>query len=222
LSTYVLVPGAGGMGWYWHRVVPLLERAGHEVIALDLPGDDPKAGLAAYVELTLRAMAGRANVVLVGQSLGGFTVAGVAARVPLQALVFVNAMIPAPRETPGEWGDHTGSSEARVAAAKEHGYPTKFDLETYFLHDVPRDVAEEAAKHEHPETENVFGDPCPFERWPDVPTRALAGREDRLFPLAFQQRVAKDRLGIDVEPIPGGHLAALSYPDALVAQLLSR
>jgi hypothetical protein len=40
---FVLIPGAGGVAWYWHRVVPLLREAGHGAIAVDLPGDDERA-----------------------------------------------------------------------------------------------------------------------------------------------------------------------------------
>lgn len=36
MSTFVLVPGAGGVGWYWHRLVPELERLGHQAIAVDI------------------------------------------------------------------------------------------------------------------------------------------------------------------------------------------
>jgi pimeloyl-ACP methyl ester carboxylesterase len=43
--SYILIPGAGGMAWYWHRVVALLEQAQREAIAVDLPGDDESAGL---------------------------------------------------------------------------------------------------------------------------------------------------------------------------------
>ena len=38
MSTFVLIPGAGGTAWYWHRVAPLLREAGHEAIPVDLPG----------------------------------------------------------------------------------------------------------------------------------------------------------------------------------------
>ena len=38
--SYILIPGAGGMAWYWHRVVALLEQAQREAIAVDLPGGD--------------------------------------------------------------------------------------------------------------------------------------------------------------------------------------
>src|SRR6201996_594121 len=88
--TFALIPGAGGVAWYWHRVAPLLQEAGHEAIAVDLPGDDPAAGLTEYARLTASAIKDRSNVVLVAQSLGGFTAALVAAKVPLAALIFVN------------------------------------------------------------------------------------------------------------------------------------
>jgi hypothetical protein len=43
MATFVLVPGAGGVAWYWHRVVPLLDKAKQQAIAVDLPGDDEHA-----------------------------------------------------------------------------------------------------------------------------------------------------------------------------------
>jgi hypothetical protein len=49
----------------------------------------------------------------------------------------------------------------------------------------------------------------------------LATSEDRLFPVAFQRQVAHDRLGLDPVVLPGGHLAALSQPDAVTAALLA-
>ena len=54
-----------------------------------------------------------------------------------------------------------------------------------------------------------------------MPTTVLAGREDRLFPYEFQVRVARERLGLAVEPLPGGHLVALSQPAALAERLLA-
>ena len=57
MATFVLVPGAGGMAWYWYRMVPLIRAAGHEAIAVDLPGGDRRAGLAAYADIVIRAIA---------------------------------------------------------------------------------------------------------------------------------------------------------------------
>jgi hypothetical protein len=102
--------------------------AGHEAIAVDLPGDDPSAGLPEYADLVTSAIGDRGNLVLVAMSLGGFTAPLVAAKVPVDALVFVNAMIPSPGETPGAWWDNTGWAEARIAAAGQGGYSAEFDL----------------------------------------------------------------------------------------------
>ncbi len=55
--------------------------------------------------------------------------------------------------------------------------------------------------------------------WPDVSTRFLLCRDDRLFPAAFQRRVVADRLGIVPDEMPGGHLPALAHPDTLVTRL---
>jgi pimeloyl-ACP methyl ester carboxylesterase len=101
MTSFVLIPGAGGSAWYWHRVVPLLREAGNEAIAVDLPGDDQTAGLPEYASLVTGAIGGRDDVVLVARSPGGFTAPLAAARPGVRALVFVNAMIPVPGETPG-------------------------------------------------------------------------------------------------------------------------
>lgn len=54
-----------------------------------------------------------------------------------------------------------------------------------------------------------------------MPVHVVAGVDDRRFPLRLQQRVARERLGVDVTALPGGHLIALSYPDELATHLLT-
>ncbi len=212
---FVLIPGAGGAAWYWSRVVTRLRDAGHDAIAVDLPGDDEHAGLPEYADHVLAAIDGRDDVVLVAQSLGGFTAAMVAGRTPLRELVFVNAMIPNPGERAGDWWAATGANAARDAG----GYGD-FDEHVYFLHDVPDDVIAEGAPHQRPESDAVFATPCAFAAWPPIPIRVLVGADDRFFPREFQCRVARDRLGVEADVRPGGHLMALSQPDVVAAYLL--
>jgi pimeloyl-ACP methyl ester carboxylesterase len=221
MATFLLIPGAGGMAWYWHSVVPRLLDAGHEPIALDLPANDPYAGLSAYVELAVAAAKGRDDLVVAAQSMGAFTAVPVCARLAARRLVLLNAMIPAPRETANDWWTATGWQEARRAAARARGYAEDFDLHTYFLHDVPPEVTADGARHQRDEADVAFEEPCPFTRWPDAPTTVLAGRDDRFFPFEFQSRVAHERLAVDALPVPGGHLAALSQPDAVASALLA-
>lgn len=220
MTTFVLIPGAGGAAWYWHRVGPQLQAEGHEVIAVDLPGDDEGAGLAEYASQVVDAIGDRDDVALVAQSLGGFTAPLVAAKVPVRAVVLVNPMIPIPGETPGAWWGNTGSQAARVLAAERAGYGTDFDEVAYFLHDVPPETAAAGEPHQRPEAAAVFGSVCEFVAWPSVPLFVVAGADDRFFPVEFQRRLARERLGVEVDILPGGHLIALSQPAALSTYLL--
>src|SRR5262249_37921594 len=199
--SYVLIPGAGGMALYWHRVAPLLEQAQREAIAVDLPGDDESAGLGVYADIVVREIGQRTNIILVAQSLGGFTAAVVGERVPVRRLVFVNAMIPLPGETAGDWWQNTGATRARRAAAESAGYNTEFDLQTYFLYDLPETVLQEGQPHQREEAGIIFRQPCEFRGWPQIPIRVIASAGDRFFPLEFQRRLARGRLKTDAHVI---------------------
>jgi pimeloyl-ACP methyl ester carboxylesterase len=220
VTTFLLLPGAGGEAWYWHRVVPELTARGHEPVAVDLPADDESVGWAEYTALAVEALGDRPDPVVVAQSMGAFTGALVCAAVPARRLVLVNPMIPAPGESAGHWWEATRQAEARSVA----GYDG-FDLERDFLHDIPEDLRAELTKGGRNQSDHSFAQPYPLEAWPEVPTTVLAGADDRLFPLPFQRRVARERLGLDVVVVPGGHLNALSRPveltDALAEALVA-
>ena len=222
MSTFVLVPGAGGDAWYWHRVIPELAARGHDAVPVDLPAGDPRAGLDDYVAAVVTAAAGRGDVVVVGQSLGGFTAPLAAQRLGARGLVLVNAMIPLPGEHLGDWWTATGFEAAIGAAAERDGRDLEADTdqrETMF-HDVPPDVVEAAFARPFEQEEGPFAGTWPAP-WPDLPVRVLTARDDRFFPLEFQRRVARERLGVDVEELPGGHLVALSRPAELADLLTS-
>jgi pimeloyl-ACP methyl ester carboxylesterase len=221
MTTYVLIPGAGGSASYWHLVEPELRRRGHDVVAVDLPADDDGAGLPEYTDAVVEAIGDRTNLVLVAQSMAGFTAPLVCGRAPVSLLVLVNAMIPRPGETAGEWWANTGQARARREKDERDGRPTdgEFDVATYFLHDLPRDVVQESAAHVRRQSDTPFGQPWPLAAWPDVPTRVLIARDDRFFPAEFQRRVSQDRLGITPDEMPGGHLVALGRPAELASRL---
>jgi pimeloyl-ACP methyl ester carboxylesterase len=208
-TTFVLVPGAGGAAWYWHRVVAELERRGRKAIAVDLPAADESAGLAEYTDVVVEAIGDRRPIVLVAQSFGGFTAPLACERVPVELLILVNAMVPRPGETGDEWWTATGWKD-------EVG---EVDMDEAFFHDVPADVKAAALAEEPPQSWTPFEEPWPLASWPDVPTRFVQGRDDRFFPLDFQRRVVHERLGIEIDEVPGGHLAALSRPVELVDEL---
>jgi pimeloyl-ACP methyl ester carboxylesterase len=220
--TYVLLPGAGGDSWYWHLVAPELRSRGHEVLTPDLPAADDSAGLGEYAEAVVTAIGNRADVVVVAQSMAAFTAPMVCDRVAVRLLILVAPMIPAPKESPGEWWSNSGQTTARRELDEREGRDpdAALDIPTVLFHDVSPDIVAEAfARGEPRQSDTPFGDPWPMDHWPRVPTRVLAGRYDRLFPLDFMRRLAFERLGIDADVIDTGHLPALSRPADLTESL---
>jgi pimeloyl-ACP methyl ester carboxylesterase len=138
-------------------------------------------------------------------------------------LVLLNAMIPAPGETAGEWWANTGQPDAMVGLAGDGRSAAELmnDPQYLFLHDLPSDVAAESGNHLRNQSGRPFGDPWPLKAWPDVETHVLVGRDDRLFPVDFQRRVARERLSITPDELDGGHLVALSNPVAVAHSLVA-
>ena len=224
MATFVLIPGAGGDGWQWHLVVRELEARGHVAIPVTLPAGDDRAGWQEYADAVVAGIGARRDLVLVAQSLAGFTAPLVCKRVPVNLLVLLNAMIPMPGETGSAWWANTGSADAMRAHLAAIGLPATAadDPKVLYFHDVPAPIVEEAfARGEPQQSMTPMGQPFPLPAWPAVPTKILAGRDDRLFPLEFQRRVARDRLGIEVDALPGGHMLALSRPRELAERLLA-
>ena len=142
--------------------------------------------------------------------MGGLSAPLACDRLDVRRIVLVNAMVPSPGETGGEWWENTGQAEASGG---------DFDEARVFFHDVPEEVTREAMSRPFEQSDRPFADPWPLDAWPDVQTQVVAGADDRFFPEEFQRRVAKERLGLDVDVLPGGHLIALSQPEALAEYL---
>jgi pimeloyl-ACP methyl ester carboxylesterase len=222
-DVFVLIHGAGSDSWHWHLVIPHLRAAGHEVVAVDLPVDDEECGLAQYADAVTSAVPAGSRPVLVAQSMAAFTAPLVAARIPVARIVLVAPMIPAPGESLGQWWEATGQAEAARRYARSEGRDpdAAFDPVETFLHDVDPEVVAAAGAHVRNQAQRPFGDPWPLESWPDVPTRVVIGRRDRLFPLEFQRRLVRERLDVEADEIDTGHLPALAAPAELSRLLLS-
>jgi len=211
MATFALIHGAGDVGWYWLLVEAELVERSHDVVAPDLPCDDDSAGLSEYADTVIEAIGERTNLVVVAQSLGGFTAPLVCERVPVKLLVLVAPMIPVPGEAPADyWTDTRYDEEVR-----EH-YDDDVAL---FYQDVPPELVSEALKRGRTQSEARMGEPSPLKAWPDVPTRVLLCRNDRLFPARFLRRVARERLAITPDEIDSGHTPALSRPKELADYL---
>jgi len=220
MGTFVLIHGGGDVGWHWHLVRSALGSRGHDSVAPDLPCDDPSATLVDYANAVVEAVGGRRNLVVVGHSYGAFTATLVADRLRAQALVLLAGMVPSPGEAPEDWWEHTGHAQAvREQARLDGGLTGNPDPMVRYYHDVPRALAEEALRRERKESPAAGRMPWPLPAWPDVPTRFVLCRDDRVFPAPFFRRLVPERLGITPDEIAGGHCVALSRPQELAGLL---
>lgn len=210
MSTYVLIHGAGDVAWYWHLVEAELRGRGHDVVAVDLPIDDDAASLSDYADTVVDAVGNRSDLTVVAHSFGAYTAPIVCDRLPVDLVVLVAAMIPAPGEPASEMFANTGYAQPEQEDAS--------DL-AVFYHDVPSELANEALSRGRMQSETTWNEPWPLSAWPDVPVRYVLGRNDRVFPAEWVRKVARDRLGIDPDELDSGHCVALSRPKELAALL---
>ena len=214
MATHVLIPGSGDSSWYWHLLAAELRERGHDVVAPDLPIEDDTAGLWQYADTAVEAIGDRRDLVVVAQSAGAFTAPLICERVPVDLLVLLAGMVPLPGEPPEDWWANTGCAQARREQDERDGRAPD-DMIALFMQDVPADLAAEAFRRERHQSETPGRKPWPLAAWPNVPTRFLLCRDDRLFPADFMRRVVRERLGITPDEIDGSHCVALSRPKEL-------
>lgn len=126
MSVFVLVHGAYHGAWCYSKIVPILEDAGHTVIAVDLPGHGEnrvprdQITLDNYVRHVCEIVDAQSGpVILVGHSMGGLTISQVAEERPdrLKMIVFLTALMPKDGESRHDLSARV-EEEARVAAAR--------------------------------------------------------------------------------------------------------
>lgn len=222
MANFVLIPGAGIDPGIFTRTVIALRELGHGAIAPPLPLDVSAATPSDHARAVVKAAGGLGQAIVVGQSLGAYAAPLAAELLEADGLVLVAPMIPAPGETAGEWWENTRHGEAISGLSDRFGPMSEWGEEAMaevFLHDVDAETIAASRRWEGAPGPGMFGEPWPLEHWPEIPTRVIAPREDRLFPLGFQRRVTRERLGIEVDEIDGGHVPMLSRPHELAARL---
>jgi pimeloyl-ACP methyl ester carboxylesterase len=206
MSTFALIHGAGDVGWYWHLVEAELRGRGHATVAPDLPIEDDTAGLNNYADVVIEAIGDKEDVVVVGQSFGGYIAPLVADRIAARMIVLVAGMVPRPRESADDMFRNTRWEPERL----EDDSPINV-----FYHDVSPELARAALGRGRQQSETPGAEPWPLDAWPDIPRHAVVCLKDRFFPPSWLRRVISDRLGITPDEIDSGHCPALSRPREL-------
>jgi pimeloyl-ACP methyl ester carboxylesterase len=210
MSTFALVHGAWLDGSAWSAVVPPLEARGHEVIAPDLPIDDPDALVTDYAQVVLDAIGDARDVVVVGHSFGSEAAALVAADRPVRGLVYLCPRVSGFDRPPGEPQplrpfdppdvDVTGRLVWSPAAAARLFPPA-------------------LAGRVRPQATQVWQSEYPLDAPPAVPSAFVIAADDEVFDPHWSHWAAREVLGLQPMLLQGGHFPMAERP-AELAQLL--
>ncbi|WP_319453570.1 MULTISPECIES: alpha/beta fold hydrolase [unclassified Mycobacterium] len=228
MTTFALAHGAFHGAWCWELLTPLLQDAGHDVVAVDMPFDDGAASFEDCADVVCAALQEHDDVVLVGHSFAGCVIPLVAARRPLKHLVYLCAVVPA-----------LGSSVIEQLASEPDMISPLFyeglgelddqmrtpfaDLELarkIFYADCDDSVAAAAVARLSPQSALPPSQCFTLSEFPSVRTTYVMCRDDQAVGAEWARRIADERLHADLVELPGGHSPFYSRPAVLADVLL--
>ena len=212
--TIVLVHGAFADGSSWSRVIPILQRDGYNVTAVQ----NPLTSWAADVETTKRALARETGpVILVGHSYGGAVITQAAAgNSNVKALVYIAAFAPEVGEPLGSLGEKYPTPLGTALKPDASGFlyivPEKFH--DVFAADLPEVETRVAAATQKPIIGSAFGATVDQAAWKTIPSWYLITLDDQAIN-PEQQRFYVKRMGAKSAEIKSSHVPFLSHPDVV-------
>ncbi|MCR9092924.1 MAG: alpha/beta hydrolase [bacterium] len=233
MATFALIHGSMHGAWCWRDLEPALAKLGHRSLSVDLPCEDPLAGLDEYARIVIDALEAAPServdgepLVFVGHSLGSRTVPVVADRYPSARMVFL-CSVPTPlgpvdperfagMVTP-DYAQATFESRAdgtrRIAAE---------DARELFFHDCDPGIATWAVDRLRWQGDRPLAEPSPLSRWPERPTQVVLALDDRVARPEWLLDEARRWIGGGAPiTMSGGHSPMLARPEALAEILVS-
>ena len=215
-TTVILVHGAFADGSSWGDVIPGLEKAGFDVIAVQ----NPLTTYADDVATTRRVIdAQSGDVVVVGHSYGGAVITKAALGASnVKALVYVAAFAPDANENlqallqqyPSKIGG------ALVPDAAGFLYIDRAQFKEVFAADVSERVLSVMSATQKPINSQTFGQQYETPAWKDLPSWYLIATDDQAINPELQRMFAK-RMNATTREVKSSHVPFASNPAAVVS-----
>jgi pimeloyl-ACP methyl ester carboxylesterase len=218
VRNVVLVHGAWADGSSWAKVIPLLEKAGLNAVAVQNPLTSFEDDMAA----TRRAIALQDGpVILVGHSWGGVVISDAGADPKVAGLVYVAAFAPDVGQAVGDLGKDLppppGGAEIRPDAG---GYLTMTAKGVFenFAHDLPLAQKKLIFATQGATNSSLFGAKVANAAWKTKPSWYVVASNDRMIQPDLERKFAKT-MKAKTLTLPSSHVPMLSHP-AEVAKLI--
>ncbi|MFD8810774.1 alpha/beta fold hydrolase [Streptomyces sp. NPDC059627] len=223
--------GAWADGSSWNGVITRLKSQGYHVVAPPNPLRGVRSD-AAYLADYLKTIKG--PIVLAGHSYGGMVITNAAlGNTDVEALVYIDAFIPAKGQSAGEIAGSRPGSGVNVpdpttvfnlvpfpgaSAGDADLYLKPQVVRSSFAQDLSAKQQNQIIATQRPLEASAVTEPSGDPAWRSIPSWALIGRQDRIIPAAAQEATAK-AANTKVREINSSHLSLVSHPGA-VADLI--
>jgi pimeloyl-ACP methyl ester carboxylesterase len=213
----VLVHGFWADGSSWSKVIPILQNAGHRVIAVQLDWQSLAEDIAT-VKRAIDLVGG--PTILVGHSFGGFIITNAGYNNPnVTGLVYASG-----------WAPDEGESTVNFVPAEslppgllvfDSGGFAYLNPEMFpqaFAQDVNATEAKTLAVVQTPPHQSLFPEPSGPPAWKQLPTWFEVSESDHVIPPDVQRQFAQ-RMNATTISLNSSHASPVSHPDE-IAQLI--
>jgi pimeloyl-ACP methyl ester carboxylesterase len=217
IKNIILVHGAFSDGSAWSQVIPILEKAGHKVIAVQLP-EHSLSDDVATVKRAIDFVKGPS--ILVGHSYGGLVISNAAYNNPnVKGLVFIAAMALKDGQSISDVSDVKKIPKDLFVADKEGFiYLNSSMFHDSFAQDVNSSQADIMAAVQKPINQSILSEKSGPPAWKQIHSWYQISENDRMIPPSLEQMFAK-QINATTISIPSSHASLVSHPKQ-VAQLI--
>jgi pimeloyl-ACP methyl ester carboxylesterase len=217
IKNIILVHGAFSDGSAWGQVIPILEKAGHKVIAVQLP-EHSLSDDVATVKRAIDFVKGPS--ILVGHSYGGLVISNAAYNNPnVKGLVFIAAMALKDGQSISDVSDAKKTPKDLFVADKEGFiYLNSSMFHDSFAQDVNSSQADIMAAVQKPINQSILSEKSGPPAWKQIHSWYQISENDRMIPPSLEQMFAK-QINATTISIPSSHASLVSHPKQ-VAQLI--
>jgi pimeloyl-ACP methyl ester carboxylesterase len=216
-TNIVLVHGAWADGSSWGKVIPILEKAGHRVIAVQMPLHSAADDIAT-VKRAINHIGG--PVTLVGHSYGGFVITNAAYNNPnVTGLVYIAAFAPDEGQSLSNFVDVTKfPKDFLILDSGGFAYINPDMFHGAFAQDVDATEAHIMAVVQKPFTQSIFTEKSGPPAWKQHPTWYQVSDSDHMIP-PDAQRLFTKQMNATTVSINASHASYVSHPNE-IAQLI--
>ena len=213
----ILVHGLWVDGSSWSKVIPILQNAGHKVIAVQLPlhslADD-----IATVKRAIDFIGG--PVILVAHSYGGFVITNAGYNEPnVKGLVYIAAHAPSKGQQHGPFPKEFDGKPLLIFDKAGFAYINPAIFHDFFVQDVDQAQAKVLAVVQKPaNVSGIVNEKSGPPAWKQLPTWYQVSENDHVIPPAHERMFAKQMNATTIS-LPSSHASPVSHPNE-VAQLI--